>query len=261
VTCGGGASGLDAHHRWTAALPGRKVADRRVHECLPIEHRRSAERGLGGPPHRNGRVVHLVHIYRPVGRMPAANWRHPGTATSRPRFVVDLRVRNRYRDRRLHDATASSLPSVIGFTHHINPWATLSPCRNPVRQRSIHDPARCARCFRIRLSDDYRQLIATHTRGCVVLERRTAQANVTMHGARMPHAARPGRTGGPGPAGVSIHPGHEIPERSCSIDSPSGSPCTSTARTRATITARIGATRWPSRATRRSWNRVRMRKK
>lgn len=116
------------------------------------------------------------HIYRPVG--PDANPDLALTPEQQRRarqFVVDTRCKkpiiviDAY-----YDADGNALcPAATGFTHHINPWGDIEPC--PIVQfakESIHDDRPLKDTFNN--SDflrDFRETAASHTRGCIVLER------------------------------------------------------------------------------------------
>lgn len=116
------------------------------------------------------------HIYRPVG--PEA---HPELALTGQQqravreFVVEMRCRkpiiliDAY-----YDADGQALcPAATGFTHHINPWGDIEPC--PIIQfatDSIHDPRPLSEVFnRSEFLRDFRETAASHTRGCIALER------------------------------------------------------------------------------------------
>ncbi len=73
-----------------------------------------------------------------------------------------------------HDGDGKALcPAVTGFTHHIGPGGDIEPC--PIIQlakESIHDQRPLKEVFnQSAFLRDFRELVATHTRGCVVLER------------------------------------------------------------------------------------------
>ena len=140
------------------------------------------------------------HTYRPVG--PDAKPELALTPEQQRRvrqFVVDTRatkpicVIDAYYD----DRGQALCPAATGFTHHISPWGDIEPC--PIIQfatESIHD----ARPLREVFNDseflrDFRQMAASATRGCVVLERPDLlQALVNKHGAAR-HDGPPGGHG------------------------------------------------------------------
>lgn len=162
------------------------------------------------------------HIYRPVGPDPTEDLSLTPDQQKRARqFVVDTRVNkpiiviDAY-----YDADGNALcPMTTGFTHHINPWGDIEPC--PIIQfatDSIHDERPLREVFNE--SDflrDFRTTAATHTRGCIALERPDLMKElVEKHGAKDSTArhsamveleamtARPSQ----------YNPGTEIPERS-----------------------------------------------
>jgi MoaA/NifB/PqqE/SkfB family radical SAM enzyme len=162
------------------------------------------------------------HIYRPVGPDACSELTLTPEQQRRVRqFVVDLRVRkpiiviDAY-----HDADGKALcPSVIGFSHHINPWGDIEPC--PIIQfakDSIHDARPLREVFnQSAFLKDYRETIATHTRGCVVLERPDLIKQLVLK-----HAAKDATARGTAmqeveamiPRASQYRPGDEIPERS-----------------------------------------------
>ncbi len=162
------------------------------------------------------------HTYRPVG--PDAKPELALTPEQQRRvrqFVVDTRatkpicVIDAYYD----DRGQALCPAATGFTHHISPWGDIEPC--PIIQfatESIHD----ARPLREVFNDseflrDFRQMAASATRGCVVLERPDLlQALVNKHGARDTTArqAAMAELQAMHPRGSQFDPAHEIPERS-----------------------------------------------
>lgn len=162
------------------------------------------------------------HTYRPMG--PEAS---PELALSPEeqlrirKFVVEMRVRkpiaiiDAY-----YDADGQALcPAATGFTHHISPWGDIEPC--PIVQfakESIYDDRPLAETFNnSEFLTDFRELAASHTRGCIVLERPDLLHELTvLHGARDTTArqsaaaelqsmqARPSQ----------FNPADEVPERS-----------------------------------------------
>jgi MoaA/NifB/PqqE/SkfB family radical SAM enzyme len=162
------------------------------------------------------------HIYRPVGPDACSDLTLTPDQQRRVRqYVVDLRVRkpiiviDAY-----HDADGKALcPSVIGFSHHINPWGDIEPC--PIIQfakDSIHDARPLREVFnQSAFLKDYRETIAAHTRGCVVLERPDLIKQLALK-----HAAKDATARGTAmqevealvPRASQYRPGDEIPERS-----------------------------------------------
>ncbi|MEM7454717.1 MAG: radical SAM/SPASM domain-containing protein [Planctomycetota bacterium] len=116
------------------------------------------------------------HIYRPVGAVSTPDLAlTPQQQRKAREFVVNMRCKkpiviiDAY-----YDADGNALcPAVTGFTHHINPWGDIEPC--PVIQfakESIHDERPLDQVFNeSEFLRDFRSTVATHTRGCVALER------------------------------------------------------------------------------------------
>jgi MoaA/NifB/PqqE/SkfB family radical SAM enzyme len=116
------------------------------------------------------------HTYRPMG--PEASEELALTPEEQLRirqFVVEMRVKkpigivDAY-----YDADGQALcPAATGFTHHISPWGDIEPC--PIVQfakESIYDDRPLAEIFnRSQYLRDFRELAASQTRGCIVLER------------------------------------------------------------------------------------------
>ncbi|GAB5403180.1 MAG: radical SAM protein [Aureliella sp.] len=130
------------------------------------------------------------HVYRPMGPEPMPELALSPEQLRRVRqFVVDTRatkpivVIDAY-----HDGEGRALcPAATGFTHHIGPAGDIEPC--PIIQlatESIYDD----RPLKETLNEseflrDFRELAATHTRGCVVLERPDMLIDLAnKHGAR-----------------------------------------------------------------------------
>jgi MoaA/NifB/PqqE/SkfB family radical SAM enzyme len=171
---------------------------------------------------RLGVAYTWFHIYRPVGPDACSELALTVQQQRRVReFVVETRVKkpmiviDAY-----HDAAGRALcPSVIGFTHHINPAGDIEPC--PVVQfakDSIHDERPLREVFdRSEFLRDYRETIACQTRGCVVLERPDLLERLVER-----HAARDATARGTAreelqamiPRPSQYRPGEEIPERS-----------------------------------------------
>ncbi|HTN04060.1 MAG TPA: radical SAM/SPASM domain-containing protein, partial [Planctomycetaceae bacterium] len=116
------------------------------------------------------------HVYRPMGPKP-----EPALALTREqqlrirRFVVEMRTKkaigivDAY-----YDGEGQALcPAATGITHHINPWGGIEPC--PIVQfakESIHDPRPINEVIsQSAFLKDFRQLAASTSRGCIVLER------------------------------------------------------------------------------------------
>lgn len=162
------------------------------------------------------------HIYRPVGPRPAPELALTLEQQQQAReFVVRMRAKkpiaivDAY-----HDGLGSSLcPAAVGFTHHIGPWGDIEPC--PVIQLaadSIYDGRSLADIFQN--SDflrDFRQVAATYTRGCILLERPDLLIELAAR-----HGARDSTARGTVlaeletmiPRSSQFHPGEEVPEQS-----------------------------------------------
>ncbi len=131
------------------------------------------------------------HVYRPMG--PDANPELSLTAEQQRRarqFVVDMRAKKPIIiiDAYFDGEGKALCPAANGFSHHINPWGDIEPC--PIVQfakESIHDESRSLRDKFVE-SDflrDFRQLAASVTRGCIVLERPDLLRDlVVRHGAK-----------------------------------------------------------------------------
>ena len=162
------------------------------------------------------------HIYRPVGPEPNIELALSSDQQRRVRqFVVDTRatkpiiVIDAYHD----DAGRALCPAATGFTHHVGPWGDIEPC--PVIQLatdSIHDDRPLAETFnQSGFLKDFREVVAGHTRGCVIMERPDLLVELAQkHSARDTTARQkvmdelvqitPRRS--------QYQPGVEIPERS-----------------------------------------------
>lgn len=130
------------------------------------------------------------HVYRPMGPDPQPDLALTPEQQLRIRkFVVETRatkpiaIIDAY-----YDGEGQALcPAVTGVSHHINPWGDIEPC--PIVQfakESIHDERHIRDVFReSEFLSDFRQLAASHTRGCIVLERPDLlQELVVLHGAK-----------------------------------------------------------------------------
>lgn len=162
------------------------------------------------------------HIYRPVGPDPCVELAlSPEQQRKARQFVVDMRVKKPiiFIDA-YYDADGKALcPMATGFTHHISPWGDIEPC--PIIQfgkESIHDPRPLREVFNdSAFLRDFREAAATHTRGCIALERPDVmQQLVEKHGARDTTARRSAlvelQTMKSRPSQYS--PGMEVPEKS-----------------------------------------------
>jgi len=130
------------------------------------------------------------HTYRPIGPEPSADLAlSPEDQLRIRQFVVDMRVKkpiaiiDAY-----YDADGQALcPAATGFTHHISPWGDIEPC--PIVQfakESIYDDRPLADTFNnSQYLKDFRELAASQTRGCIVLERPDLLHELTvLHGAK-----------------------------------------------------------------------------
>lgn len=162
------------------------------------------------------------HIYRPVGPDPTEALSLTQEQQKKARqFVVDMRVKKPiiFIDA-YYDADGQALcPMATGFTHHISPWGDIEPC--PIIQfskDSIHDERPLREVFNdSEFLRDFREAAATHTRGCIALERpdvmkqlveKHSAKDSTARGTAMPEldamTTRPSQ----------YNPGSEIPEKS-----------------------------------------------
>lgn len=162
------------------------------------------------------------HVYRPVG--PDANPQLSLTPDQQRRarqFVVDMRAKkpigiiDAYYDHR----GQALCPAATGISHHVNPWGDIEPC--PIVQfskESIHDERPLRETFRqSAFLHDFRELAASATRGCIVLERPDLlKTLVEKHSARdttaRQQAAAELEAMRPRPS--QYDPAHEIPEKS-----------------------------------------------
>jgi MoaA/NifB/PqqE/SkfB family radical SAM enzyme len=134
------------------------------------------------------------HVYRPMGPDACSDLcLSPEEQLRVRKFVVEMRARkpiiivDAY-----HDGEGQALcPAATGITHHINPWGDVEPC--PIVQftrESIHSSEEDPRPLRDKFLQsaflrDFRELAASTTRGCIVLERPDLLKElVERHGAR-----------------------------------------------------------------------------
>jgi MoaA/NifB/PqqE/SkfB family radical SAM enzyme len=123
-----------------------------------------------------GAMYCWFHVYRVVGPEASPELALDTEQLQRVRrFVVETRVKkpiiviDAY-----HDGQGQALcPAVTGFTHHIGPGGHIEPC--PIIQlatASIHDDRPMKEVFNDNaFLKDFRETVASQTRGCVVLER------------------------------------------------------------------------------------------
>jgi MoaA/NifB/PqqE/SkfB family radical SAM enzyme len=161
------------------------------------------------------------HIYRPVGPEAAPELALTPEQQRRARqFVVEMRAKkpiiivDAY-----HDGLGSALcPAAVGFTHHIGPWGDVEPC--PIIQLAddtIHDRSLSETFEQSAFLKDFRELAASYTRGCILLERPDLLKDLAER-----HGARDTTARGTVIAELEsmqcrssqFHPGDEIPEKS-----------------------------------------------
>lgn len=130
------------------------------------------------------------HTYRPMGPDPMPELcLSPEQQLRIRKFVVEMRatkpigIVDAYYD---HQGQALC-PAATGISHHINPWGGIEPC--PIVQfatESIDDQRGLRETFRqSAFLSEFRQLAASNTRGCIVLERPDLLKElVEKHGAR-----------------------------------------------------------------------------
>ncbi len=169
-----------------------------------------------------GAMYLWYHVYRPVG--PDANPQlalRPEQQLAARRFVVEMRAKkpiaiiDAY-----YDGQGQALcPAATGFTHHINPWGEIEPC--PIIQfatDTIDDTRPLREVFeQSAFLTEFRQLAASATRGCIVLERpdllkdlverHGARDTTVRQGAMLELEAMESRPS-------QYDPGHEVPEKS-----------------------------------------------
>jgi hypothetical protein len=116
------------------------------------------------------------HIYRVVGPDPNPELAlTPEQQLQARKFVVEMRAKKPIAivDAYYDGAGQALCPAATGFTHHISPWGDIEPC--PVIQfatDSIYDDRPLADTFNnSEFLRDFRELAATNTRGCIILER------------------------------------------------------------------------------------------
>ena len=130
------------------------------------------------------------HVYRPMG--PDANPELSLSTDQQRRarqFVVDMRAKKPIIiiDAYFDGEGQALCPAANGLSHHISPWGDIEPC--PIVQFSkenIHDRSTSLREKFIgsEFLRGFRELAASTTRGCIVLERPDLLAElVEKHGA------------------------------------------------------------------------------
>jgi len=162
------------------------------------------------------------HIYRPVGPDPSDQLTLSADQQRAARqFVVDMRVKKPiiFIDA-YYDADGEALcPMATGFTHHINPWGDIEPC--PIIQfsrDSIHDERPLREVMNgSEFLRDFRRAAATHTRGCIALERPDVMRELIEKHAAKDATARHtalAELDAMQPRPSQYNPGSEIPEKS-----------------------------------------------
>ncbi|HVC92312.1 MAG TPA: radical SAM/SPASM domain-containing protein [Pirellulales bacterium] len=162
------------------------------------------------------------HVYRPVGpEMNADLALSPEQQRRARRFVVDMRVKKPIGiiDAYYDDRGQALCPAATGISHHISPWGDIEPC--PIVQfakESIHDDRSVRETFQqSAFLRDFRELAASATRGCIVLERPDLlKGLVEKHGARDTTVRKTAlaELEAMRPRPSQYDPGHEIPEKS-----------------------------------------------
>jgi MoaA/NifB/PqqE/SkfB family radical SAM enzyme len=139
-----------------------------------------------------GMGVHYAwfHTYRVIGPNPSPELAlRPEQVVAVRRFIVTMRARlplaivDAYWD----DRGEALCPMATGISHHISPYGDIEPC--PIIQfarESVRDEAGVyATMTKSAFLNDFRQVAASTTRGCIVLERPDlVQELVVKHGAR-----------------------------------------------------------------------------
>jgi MoaA/NifB/PqqE/SkfB family radical SAM enzyme len=165
------------------------------------------------------------HIYRPMGPDACPDLcLTPEQQLYVRKFVVNMRAKkpiiiiDAY-----HDGEGQALcPAATGISHHINPCGDIEPC--PIVQftrESIHASDEDPRPLREKFLNseflrDFRDLAASTTRGCIVLERPDLLAELVEK-----HQARDSTARGTALAELKrmtvrtsqYNPNHEVPER------------------------------------------------
>lgn len=163
------------------------------------------------------------HVYRPMGPEP-----NPALCLSREeqrrvrRFVVEMRAKKPIAivDAYYDGEGRALCPAANGVSHHINPWGGIEPC--PIVQfarESIHEDGRTLgeKFVHSEFLRDFRELAASTTRGCIVLERPDLLRElVVRHGAEDTTARGTAlaELSAMDPRPSQYQPGEEIPEKS-----------------------------------------------
>lgn len=124
------------------------------------------------------RGVHYLwyYVYRPTGPLPSPELALTAEQVRRVRrFTVDVRPRTPMLviDAFWDDQGRALCPAASGISHHVNPWGDIEPC--PPIQFSAENVADgadvCSLIDSSRFFEDFRELAAKTTRGCLLLER------------------------------------------------------------------------------------------
>ncbi|HSG73147.1 MAG TPA: radical SAM/SPASM domain-containing protein [Planctomycetaceae bacterium] len=134
------------------------------------------------------------HVYRPMGPESSPELcLTPEQQLQLRKFVVETRAKKPIIvvDAYFDGQGQALCPAVTGVSHHINPWGDIEPC--PIVQfskESIHatedDPRSLKeKFFQSEFLKDFRDLAASTTRGCIVLERPDLlEQLIKKHGAK-----------------------------------------------------------------------------
>lgn len=169
-----------------------------------------------------GAMYMWYHTYRPVGPEACPELAlTPEQQRQVRQFVVNIRAQKPIGviDAYFDHAGKALCPAATGISHHINPWGDVEPC--PIVQfakESIHDERPIHRTFiESEFLRDFRDLAATSTRGCIVLERPDLlQRLMQKHGAKDATARKQAlqELQAMEPRTSQFDPAHEIPEKS-----------------------------------------------
>ncbi|REK20706.1 MAG: radical SAM protein [Planctomycetota bacterium] len=116
------------------------------------------------------------HVYRPMGPDSSPELcLSPEEQLRIRKFVVEQRAAKPiiFIDAYYDHAGQALCPAATGISHHINPWGGIEPC--PIVQfvkDDIHDESKTlSEKFNAPYMQEFRELAAETTRGCIVLER------------------------------------------------------------------------------------------
>ena len=219
---GGVAAVLDAGDTFENHIEDTMVAG------AGLNRRETVEFVVENAPHAILRLIEMgvmytwFHVYRPMGPDACPDLcLTPEQVLQARGFVVEMRARkpiiiiDAY-----YDGEGRALcPAANGISHHINPWGDIEPC--PVIQfakESIYDERPLKEVIgQSAFLRDFRETAATHTRGCIILERPDL-----LRGLIERHAAHDTTARNQALAELEsfecrssqYNPGHEIPEKS-----------------------------------------------